>query len=337
MDLRRLLVLTGDHGLSDPTKWDGGYSEHDLELHSTMLDALRSLGRFEVGVHTEHATLLDRLRDEPPQLVMNLCDTGFANRAALELNIPALLDLLGIPYTGAPPSAMVLAYDKSLVALLAGEQQVPVAHEAVVRPGEVIDAASVRFPAFIKPASGDGSVGITRGALAPDEAALRAQLAWLEETLPGGSVLVQEYLPGPEYGLALLGNPGSLRALPMLEVDFSALPPDAPPILAFESKTGPATVYDRVGLKPASLPRATVDELVAQATRMFERLGCRDYARFDFRTAADGTIRLMEVNPNPAWSCEAKLARMAGFAELSYSRLLEMIVDAAWVRACPSS
>ncbi len=330
--LQKLLVLTGDHGLADPTKWDGGYTEDDLRLHGAMLDALCSLGRWDVSVCTEHATMLDRLRADPPELVVNFCDTGFGNEATRELHVPALLEVLGIPYTGSSPTAMVLSYDKPLVNLLARELGIPSPRECTAYPDTPLEALDVAYPAFVKPASGDGSVGINRDALVPDATALAKQLAWFREQLPGRAAVIQEYLPGAEYGLALLGNPGSLQHLPPLRVDFSALPAGLPPILAFESKTGPDTPYEQVRVEQADLDEATLAQMVTHASALFERLGCRDYARFDFRTAADGTVKLMEVNPNPAWSREAKLALMASFGDIEYPKLLERIVDTAWAR-----
>lgn len=332
MTLDRIAVVTGDHALPDDTKWDGAFTEDDLRLHETMVEALRSIGRWKVDVHNEHAGLVDRLRADPPQLVLNFCDTGFGNVATQELHVPALLEILGIPYTGATPAGMVLAYDKSVVNMLARTLGIPVPDERIVGPDDSLDDVDVAFPAFVKPAMGDGSVGINRGALVQDAAQLRRQLEWFREELPGRVALVQEYLPGRELGLALIGNPGAFEALPPLEVDYSALPSDLPPILAFESKTGPETAYERIGIQAASLCAETLRSLEQRAAALFERIGCRDYARFDFRAAADGTIKLMEVNPNPAWSCEAKLAKMARFKGWEYPQLLERLVDIAWAR-----
>lgn len=327
----RLLVITGDHGLADATKWAGGYSESDRALHEAMVAALRSLDRFEIDVCNDHGSLFAAL-EARPDLVINFCDTGFRNEATQELHVPALLEMHGLAYTGAPPSAMVLCYDKPVVNLVAGSLGVPVPSELVLEPGEGLEGREVGFPAIVKPAHGDGSVGINRGAVVEDAPALERQVTWFRQTLPERALLIQEYLPGPEYGLALLGNPGRLRALPMLQVDFSRLPDGLPPILAFESKTGPDNPYDQVSVVQASLDPARVELLVAQAGRLFERLGCRDYARFDFRTGADGRIKLMEVNPNPAWSKEAKLAKMAAFGGVTYAELLATIVDEAWAR-----
>lgn len=335
MTLRRILVLTGDHRLADSTKWGGGYTEDDLVFHRAMQEALESLRRWEISVCCDHAEMIARVRDEAPDMVLNLCDTGFRNNPKMELHVPALLELLDVPYTGSPPAAMVLAYDKALVNLIASSIGVPVPDERQCLPDPLIDLSGVTYPAFVKPAEGDGSVGISRTAVAHTEEALRTQLGWFARELPGRSALIQEYLSGPEYGLALIGNPGSLRALPMLEVDYSKLPPDLPPILAFESKTGPETPYEKIAIAPARLPAEAVDVLVHHASQLFERLGCRDYARFDFRTGADGTIKLLEVNPNPAWSRDAKLALMARFAGIEYPQLLEMLIDAAWTRVRP--
>ncbi|MGC1955883.1 MAG: hypothetical protein WA970_25610 [Gammaproteobacteria bacterium] len=86
----------------------------------------------------------------------------------------------------------------------------------------------------------------------------------------------------------------------------------------YESKTDPASAYWKaIQLRRAEIESAVLDLLTQSAARLFARLQWRDYARFDFRTGGDGTIKLMEVNPNPTWDYEAKLAVTAGFAEMN--------------------
>jgi D-alanine-D-alanine ligase len=87
--------------------------------------------------------------------------------------------------------------------------------------------------------------------------------------------------------------------------------------------------WTEIKFKPAEAAPQVQEAMADQARRLFARLGCRDYARFDFRVAADGEPKLMEVNPNPAWAYDGKLAFMAGFAGIDYPGMLEMIVDAA--------
>ena len=327
----KLCVLTGDPRLPDLTKRGHRYNEEDLATHAAMRAALQGLGRFDLEVFDDHKRLLERFAADPPDLVLNFCDTGFRNVATQELHVPALLEMQGIPYSGATPACMALCYDKQIVRLVAEALGIPVPRETYLAPGASLDAAEVVLPALLKPNQADGSVGITKDAVVRTAAEAQAYLAWLQRELPGRAVLVQEYLPGPEYGVGLIGNPGDdLVALPALEVDYTRLPAGLAPILSFESKALPDSPYwIEIKFKPAEAAPALQAAIAAQARRLFARLGCRDYARFDFRVAADGEPKLMEVNPNPAWAYDGKLAFMAGFAGIDYPGMLERIVDAA--------
>lgn len=332
--IRRILVITGDHGAPDPTKRDGHYNDEDLTTHAAMRSAFESLDGYDFSFLTDHGLFLDHVRNGPPDLVVNFCDTGFRNIATRELNIPAYLELLDIPYTGAPPAAIVTCYDKAIVRLVAQSLGIAVPGEIYIRFDAPPDALPEMYPALLKPNTADGSVGITKDAVVRSEAKARAYLRWLHETLPGRDVLMQEFLPGAEYGVGLIGNPDTeLHALPALEVDFSQLPPGLNPILSYESKALPDSPYWRdIGYRRAVLDHAAEAGLVEVATRLFRRFGLRDYGRFDFRTGEDGTIKLMEVNPNPAWANDGKLAMMAGLAGISYCDMLRMIVEAAITR-----
>ena len=120
----------------------------------------------------------------------------------------------------------------------------------------------------------------------------------------------------------------------MLEVDFSGLPAGLAPILSLESKTLPDSPYwTEIRFRRAAAGDELLARMVGHAKRLFARLGCRDYGRFDFRCAADGEPRLLEVNPNPAWANDGKLAFMAGFAGIAYPDMLKMILEAALARA----
>lgn len=335
---RRVLVVTGDHGRPDPTKWDGRYTADDLDLHETMVEALGSLPEYSFDFVVEHDLLIDRLLDDPPDLVLNFCDTGFHNVPEQELHLPALLELLGIPCTGAPPASLAFCYDKHLVGLVAHDLGIPVPRTIYLPSGASIPDGEAFYPALIKPVHADGSVGIIPDSVVYTRRDAEHQLAWLQCALPDAEVLWQEYLTGPELGLTLIGNSGTrFTALPPLEVDYSSLDADLPKILAFESKTGPETRYEAVKLRPARLPDKTLRELQARAERLFVRLQCRDYARFDFRADRHGRVKLLEVNPNPAWSSAAKMAVMARHAGMDYPDLLRLILDTAWARIVTST
>lgn len=331
---RRIAVITGDHTLPDPTKRGGRYHQEDARTHQAMVAAFEGLEGYDFVFWSEHERLFELLRDTPPDLVVNFCDTGFGNVPTRELNLPAYLELLGIPYTGAPPAAMVICYDKAIVRLVAQAHGVPVPREAYIAADMPLDALPDIYPALIKPNTADGSVGITKDAVVHTPRAARRYLEWLRATLPGRDALMQEYLPGAEYGFGLIGNPETeLRVLPALEVDYSRLPAGLSPILSFESKAIPDSPYwTEITFKRAVLGAEAEARMASWTRLLFKRLGLCDYGRFDFRVAADGEAKLMEVNPNPAWANDAKLAFMAGFAGIEYRDMLRLVLEAAIAR-----
>src|SRR5918994_361808 len=223
-DRLRICVLTGDPRLPDPTKRDHRYNEEDFVTHRAMREACEALPGFAFDFVDDHAALFERFSDDRPDLVINFCDTGWRNVPAQELHVPALLEMLGVPYSGAAPACMALCFDKQIVRLVAGAQGIPVPREICLEPDQALPARADLYPVLIKPNQGDGSVGITKDAVVRSAAEAERYIAWLRRELPGRAILVQEYLPGPEYGVGLVGNPGSLEALPVLEVDFSGLP-----------------------------------------------------------------------------------------------------------------
>lgn len=330
-----LCVLTGDPRLPDITKPEHRFQQEDLESYGRMCEAFGTLPGYRFEFLDEHTRLFDALAEAGPDLVLNFCDTGYRNVPTQELHIPALLEMLGIPYSGASPQCMALCYDKALVRLLAESMNVPVPREITVEPSAPLDDLSFPLPALIKPNQADGSLGITRDAVVRTGPQARDYLARLRIDLPGRTALVQEYLPGAEYSVGLIGNPSTgFEALPMLEVDYSGLPAGLAPILAYESKSLPDSPYwTEIRFKAAQLAAEVQRRMIEDSRHLFRRLDCRDYARFDFRVGADGVAKLLEVNPNPAWSYDGKLALMAGFGGMSYAQMLGRIVQSA-VRRC---
>lgn len=329
----KILVVTGDHFAPDPEKRGNQFNEEDFVTHRAMVDAFESYDDLEVGVMNDHSRFLDELRDSPPDLLVNFCDTGYRNDIKLELHVPAYAELLGIACTGCPPAAIATCYDKAVVRMVADSLGIAVPRESYHRQGESVDFDNIPYPSLIKPNKADGSLGITKDAVVKSAADAKRYVEWLAKELPGRDFLIQEYLPGPEYGLGAIGNSDDIRFLPVLEVDFSKLPEGFNPILSYESKMHPDSPYwTDITFKPATLPEEERATLAEWAGKLFGRLGMRDYARFDWRRSADGVIRLMEVNPNPAWANDGKLAYMAGMANIEYRDMLRMIIDAAWKR-----
>lgn len=327
-------VVLGDPRLPDAMKRTGRFGAEDFEAFERLKRALSELSDYRFRYLEDHGTLLDELRAHPPGFVFNLCDTGFRNVAVQEPCIPALLELLGIPYSGAGAACLALCYDKALVRAAAAGLGVPVPGEAYIAADARTLPRAARFPALVKPSCGDGSIGIRPESVVQDADAAWSYVERLRRELPGRDALIQEFLPGAEYSVGLIGNPRpGFAALPVLEVDYTRLDAALPPILAYESKADPDSPYwSDIKYREAKLDTRTHERLLQYSRRLFGRLACRDYARFDFRADASGEIKLLEVNPNAAWCWDGKLNMMAGFAGHPYSTFLRFLLEAALKR-----
>jgi D-alanine-D-alanine ligase len=331
-----ITVLLGDPRLPDPVKRDGRFNAEDAETVARLKAALAELPGYRFRYLDNHVTLFADLRSPRPPFVLNFCDEGFNNDAFLEMHVPALLEMLDIPYSGAGPACLGVCYNKALVRGIAEAIDLPVPAETYCNSDDL--AATIPsgvFPALIKPNFGDSSIGITREAVVNTWEEASAYLSLLRQQLPGCPILIQEFLTGPEYSLGIIGNPGSnCRVLPILEVDYSRLDPGLPRLLTYDSKWLPQSPYwTQIAYREARLDEDARRRLTDYANLLFERLGCHDYARFDFRADAAGEVKLLEVNPNPGWCWDGKLNLMAEMAGLRYSELLRLIIEAAQERA----
>ncbi len=330
----KVTVILGDPSLPDAVKLKGVFSQEDLRTIGKMRDALTELSDFEFTFWDNHKNLHNLLATTPPDFVLNLCDEGFRNDPFKELHIPALLELYGIPYSGAGPQCLGLCYDKALVRAVAESMDIAVPLESYFSPDDQMATLPSIFPALVKPNFGDSSEGITKDAVVHDKEEFMLYWGKLRSQFPDRPLIVQEFLNGREYSVGIIGNAGmGYRVLPVLEVDYSKLDESLPRILGYESKWIPDSPYwNDISYMEAKLNESDQRALVDAAFLLFERLGCRDYARFDFRTDAEGRIKLLEVNPNPGWCWDGKLNIMAGMAGLSYPDLLREIIESAQSR-----
>lgn len=332
--VRRVVVALGDHRRDDTVKPGGKFDQDDLQTISKLKKALAGLDEYKISYVDDHASLISQLSEKSGEIdfVLNLCDEGFNNEATKELHVPALLEVLGLEYSGGDPQCLAYCYDKSLVRGIASELDVPVPAAYTVMPEDTAFInLPLEFPLIVKPNFGDSSVGITADSVCHDvkqlEQAITNVRQWAGFDEP---VLVEQFLGGKDISVGIIGNPShAYQVLPIIEEDYSAIPAGLPRICGYEAKWDPSSVYF-TGIKSvvAELPLETAGFLTASCLKLFERLGCRDYARFDWRLDDHGTPRLLEVNPNPGWCWDGHLARMAEFAGLDYRAMLREILRA---------
>jgi D-alanine-D-alanine ligase len=328
-----LVVILGDPAKPDPLKPLCVFDDDDFYTIDQMKNALRDLNKYHITYLDNHDSLYNDLVKLKPKtdFILNLCDEGYYNDARKELHIPSLLEVLDCPYTGSGPQCLAFCYDKSLVRGIAVEMQIPVPEAFFIKPQDDTFELSFIFPVIVKPNFGDSSFGITQKSVANSIEELVNAISDIREKFGYEKpILVEEFLTGKDITVGIIGNsPESYTVLPVIEEDYSALPPELPKICGYEAKWMPDSPYWNCKSIPADLPENTEKFVVECCLKLFERLECRDYCRFDWRLDAQGNPKLLEVNPNPGWCWDGHLAKMAKLVDISYSEMLGAILKAA--------
>lgn len=291
-----------------------------------VADALRRGGHQVVFLEADEF-LPDRIREESPQVVFNLAE-GLRGESR-ESHVPALLEMLGIPYTGSGVLSLALCLDKPLTKVVLGQYGIPTPAFRVIAPDEAIDATGLRFPLFVKPAHEGSSMGVGPGSVVYGETDLVRQVNLVRE-LYRQEALVEEFLPGREFTVGLVGN-RCLHAFPIMEINYDEVPADHGAVYSRHFKEH--WDDDRYYLCPAPVDEALRAELVELARRAFRALRCRDVARVDLRLDAAGRPQVLEINPLPGLAPGfSDLPRAAAAEGWTYEELVNGILDVALLR-----
>jgi D-alanine-D-alanine ligase len=337
-EVTNVVVLLGDPSKPDPIKPMATFDEDDIYTVDQLKGALReqeTRSNYRFTYLNNHDTFiqdLTKLRERGKlDFVFNLCDEGYDNDARRELNVPALLEMLHIPYTGSGPQCLAYCYDKSLIRGIANEMDIPVAHAFFIKPEDKIFELPFDFPAIVKPNFGDSSFGITQRSVTNTIEEMVAAITEIRERFGYDKpILVEQFLLGKDLSVGIIGNyPEPYTVLPVIEEDYSVLPPDLPHISGYEAKWMPDSPYWGLKSIPANLPEDTEKSIIECCLKLMERLDINDYCRFDWRLDRKGRPRLLEVNPNPGWCWDGHLAKMAAIAQIPYSEMLGTIIQAA--------
>ncbi|MBA4067292.1 MAG: D-alanine--D-alanine ligase [Isosphaera sp.] len=278
-------------------------SEHDiLDTVADIAKVLAAAGfdARKLGVDRDPRPLLDELRRRPPLAVFNLFE-GLATRPGTEVSVAALLEWLDVPFTGCPSPALVLGRDKIRAKHLLAAAGLPTPAYAVVERPPAPDWGG-GWPAIVKPAMQDASIGIDQASVVTDAAQLAARV---DHTLAayGPPVLVERFVTGREFHVNVFedGPDRTPTVLPLAEIAFRPAKPGRWPVYTFTAKWDEASdeYADCPLVAPVELPPADTARLADLARRAFRLLDCRDYARLDVRMDAAGDFHVLEVNPNP--------------------------------------
>jgi D-alanine-D-alanine ligase len=312
----------------DPGEPSDRYEEFDAdETIDALESALRSQGHqpYRLGWGRPMLERLEELRGRGVRLdgVFNLAE-GIGGRGR-ESQVPAVLEMLGIPFTASDPLTIGLSLDKGLAKMLARSHGIATAPFRAVSGAGELSSAGLVYPLFVKPAAEGSSMGITSASLCSDDAAMHRYAERLLSTY-SGTVLVEEFLPGAEFTVGIVGNGAEARIIGAMQIVPKQADGDF--IYSLEVKRDYLNRVEYLYPAPVSAKLlAEVEELAMSIYRLFQ---CRDVARIDVRCDRNGRPNFVEFNPlpgiNPSYSDLVIVARLAGW---TYEELIAAIMESA--------
>ncbi len=284
----------------------------------------------------EDLRILQKALRTRPDVVFNFVEF-FHDTAGMESAIASLYELHRVPFTGAGPFALSLCNRKGLTKQVLLANGVPTPRYRQLSRPAIPRRHGLHYPLIVKPSREDASAGVTRDSVVRDYASLMEQIGRMfKEFSP--PILVEEYIEGRELHVSLLGNTPP-QVLPIIEFDFSDLPPDHPRIISYDAKWNPLKEeYHQVhSVCPAKLSTRLRRRIESIAVRAFQITGCRDYARLDLRVDAGNHAFVLEVNPNPDLTEGVSFMESAEAAGLTFSETLAKVVELALSRRPPGA
>ena len=307
--------------------------EQDKPTEADVLSCLTRLGHEveTLAVFNNVMAIVEKLNEYKPDVVFNLSESFHHDRSH-EPNIPALLELMKVPYTGSGPEALLLCKDKALVKKV-------LAYHRVRSPNFVVSQQThplrrlrrFLYPAFVKPISEESSDGISKASFVKAEEEALERVRYIHQKFKC-DVLIEEYIEGRELYLSVLGN-HRLKVLPPREIFFEQVPEDVPKFATFHAKWN-EQYRKKWGITNGAakeLPQGLADQLTLLARKVYRLLKIRGFGRLDIRLTPGGDVFMIEANPNPSLASDEDFAQAAVAAGIGYDALIQEILNTASV------
>jgi D-alanine-D-alanine ligase len=294
-----------------------------------VISTLRALGHDvqTLGVHDDLGDIRRASADWKPHIAFNLLE-AFDDVTIFDQNVVSHLELLKLSYTGCNPRGLLIARDKSLSKKLLAYHRVAVPDFEVFRMGRPIRRPRrLGFPLIVKSLTQEASIGISQASVVDSDERLRERVAFIHESI-GTAAIVESYIEGRELYVGVIGNQ-VLQALPVWELFFTNMPPDARRIATDRVKWS-VKYQKKYGIEsgPAKeLSDAACGRIQHVCKRAYRALELSGYARIDLRLDEAGTVWVLEANPNPQIARGEDFAASAEKVGLAYDALLQRILN----------
>jgi D-alanine-D-alanine ligase len=307
------------------------YAEWDTwETINAVKDAIDEV--HNVSLVEANTNAYTKLKEIKPDIVFNIAEglDGF-NR---ESQIPAMLEMLQIPYTGSDALTLGICLDKSRTKEILTYHKIPNAKFYISESSNSVEEIKMDFPAIVKPVSEGSSKGIFSSSFVNTISELKDEVNRILNDY-SQPALIEEFLPGREFTVAIIGNNEETMILPILEIKYEDFPDNVIPLYSFEAKWILDTKENSFDVFecPAKLSEDLENQIKITASNAYKLLRCKDWSRIDLRLDKNGIPNIIEINPLPGImpdpnenSSFPKAARAAG---LNYKQMIQLVLESA--------
>ncbi|MGH8482577.1 MAG: D-alanine--D-alanine ligase family protein [Nevskiaceae bacterium] len=308
------------------------FADHDQyatenDVHRALLDNGHEVRL--LGLYDDVQPLLDEVKEHRPDLIFNLVEL-FHNVTHWDKNIVALIEMLGVPHTGASSSALFLCNDKAMCKKILRFHRVRTPRFHTFYRGQLVWLPStLKPPCIVKPLTEEASRGISQASVVDDQDALIERVDMIHQRMDRDAI-AEEYVEGRELYVSVVGD-ARLRVLPPREMTFGQMSDDEPRIATYKAKWDDA-YRKRWGIRNAfagGLGEDLAANIHDTCKRAYRALNIRSYARFDLRTTAAGQVYVIEPNVNPNIARDDEVAQSAAKVGITYPALIRMLVNQA--------
>ena len=330
--MKKLRVLAFMHEDLVPPESMEGLSDkerEDLRTEYDVVSALAAMGHEvrKVGVRNDLAPLGSVIEEWKPEIAFNILEE-FHGKATNDYLVVSYLELLNVPYTGCNPRGLILARDKALSKKLLAYHRIRVPDFAVFTVGKKVKRPKkLEYPLIVKSLVEEASLGIAQASLVDNDDKLAERVQFIHENI-GTDAIAEKFIEGRELYVSVLGSQ-RLQVLPVWELLFTNMPPDAPLIATAKIKWDKSYQKKR-GIESGAaknLPAGADEKIQRISKRIYRILELTGYARLDYRLSPEGELYFLEANPNPQVARGEDMADSALAAGISYEAMLQKILN----------
>ncbi len=273
----------------------------------------------------------EKIANANVDIIFNVCER-INNASLLEPHAAAILDCLGIPYTGSNPLTLALCIDKIKIKKLLSFHNIPTPKFDYIFDKDEPVSDELRYPLIVKPANTDNSIGIDNNSVVESPKQLKERTEEIIEKLKR-PVLVEEFIEGDELDVCIMGNAENVKVLPLSRSVFDDMPRGFWHIYPFRAKWTDDPVYKKIRTERPAKYSQKLTQLISEiCLDVYNILDCHDYARIELRVDKDGNPYVIEANPNPSINMGDCVPASAELIGLSYGDFIEEILKSAIIR-----